>query len=258
MAIVDTHCHAALGWYEPVETMLFEMDRAGVDQAVLIQMRGQRNNDYVLECARRFPDRLAAVVWVDVGRPDVAEVLGQLAADGAHGVRLFPTDPLPAWLAAAEHHLPVSCLGTGAQFATDAFAEVIQAVPDIPVVIEHLGSALERADAVAMQTRRTVFALARFPNVYIKVPGLGEFCVRAMPVVEPFPFETPIPPYLEWAYDAFGPRRMMWGSDFPPVTNREGYANALRFPMAEFAARADSDRAEIFGGTAQRVFRLPA
>jgi L-fuconolactonase len=257
MAIVDTHCHAALGWYEPVETLLFEMDRAGVDQAVLIQMRGQTNNDYVLECTRRYPERLAAVVWVDVQRPDVADVLGQLAADGAHGVRLFPTDPLPAWLAAAQHHLAVSCLGTGAQFATDAFAEVIQAVPDLPVVIEHLGSALERADEVNMQTRRTVFALARFSNVYIKVPGLGEFCVRAMPVVEPFPFETPIPPYLDWAYDAFGPRRMMWGSDFPPVTNREGYANALSFPMAEFAGRSEADRAHIFGGTAQRVFGLP-
>ena len=39
------------------------------------------------------------------------------------------------------------------------------------------------------EMRRKVFALSRFPNVYIKVHGLGEFCQRAMPVTEPFPFE---------------------------------------------------------------------
>src|SRR3712207_7013572 len=32
-----------------------------------------------------------------------------------------------------------------------------------------------------------VFGLSRYPNAYIKVPGLGEFATRAMPVREPFP-----------------------------------------------------------------------
>lgn len=67
-----------------------------------------------------------------------------------------------------------------------------------------------------------MFELARFPNVYIKVHGLGEFCKRRLPVTEPFPFETPIPPLLNMAYEAFGASRMMWGSDYPPVSAREG------------------------------------
>ena len=62
MRIVDTHCHAAPGWYEPVESLLFQMDRYGVEQAVLIQMRGQTNNDYQFECVQRYPDRLVSVV----------------------------------------------------------------------------------------------------------------------------------------------------------------------------------------------------
>ena len=33
------------------------------------------------------------------------------------------------------------------------------------------------------------------------------------------------------AVEAFGGDRLMWGSDFPPSANREGYRNALRFPM---------------------------
>jgi L-fuconolactonase len=79
-----------------------------------------------------------------------------------------------------------------------------------------------------------------------------------MPVAEPFPFETPIPPLLELAYVAFGPDRMMWGSDFPPVSGREGYANALRFTLDQLAARSEADRARIFGGTALAVFPIRA
>ena len=59
---------------------------------------------------------------------------------------------------------------------------------------------------------------------------------------------------LEEAYAAFGPRRMLWGSDFPPVSGREGYRNALRLPLEQFAARSAEDRELIFGGTALALF----
>jgi L-fuconolactonase len=75
-----------------------------------------------------------------------------------------------------------------------------------------------------------------------------------MPATEPSPFVQPIAPLLDWAFDAFGAGRMMWGSDYPPVSGREGYANALRGAMAQLAGRSASERAEIFGGTALRVF----
>ena len=77
---------------------------------------------------------------------------------------------------------------------------------------------------------------------------------RAMPVVAPFPFEVPIPPLFDAVYDAFGPNRIMWGSDFPPVSGREGYANALKLSLERFAGRSEADRAAIFGGTALSVF----
>jgi predicted TIM-barrel fold metal-dependent hydrolase len=47
---------------------------------------------------------------------------------------------------------------------------------------------------------------------------------------------------------------MMWGSDHPPVSSREGYRNALRMPMEQLAAKSEAERADIFGGTALRVF----
>jgi len=61
---------------------------------------------------------------------------------------------------------------------------------------------------------------------------------------------------LEQAYQAFGPRRLMWGSDYPPVSGREGYRNALHLTMEQFAGKSTADRDEIFGGTALRVFPI--
>ncbi|MGI8690592.1 MAG: amidohydrolase family protein [Thermomicrobiales bacterium] len=263
MIVVDSHCHVSLSWYEPVETLLFQMDRYGVSHAVLVQMRGQANNDYQFACMRRYPGRFAPVVVIDTDRPDAPETLHHLAEHGASGVRLRAMarspgdDPLAIWRAAGRLGLAVSCFGSSAEFASDDFAVLVRSLPEVTIVLEHLGSH-SRPDTTDSERalRQHVFALARFPNCFIKVTGLGEFCQRAMPVTEPFSFVQPIPPYLRQAYDAFGPRRMMWGSDYPPVSAREGYGNALRGPMEEFADRGEEDRAFIFGGTAHAVFPL--
>lgn len=261
MIVVDSHCHVSLSWYEPVETLLFQMDRHGVSHAVLVQMQGQTNNDYQFECMRRYPGRFAPVVVVDTERPDAPETLQRLAEQGASGVRLRAMtrapggDPLAIWHAAGSLGLAVSCFGSSADFASDGFAALVQSLPAVTIVLEHLGSH-SRPDTTDTERalRQHVFALARFPNCFIKVTGLGEFCQRALPVTEPFPFVQPIPPYLRQAYDAFGPHRMMWGSDYPPVSAREGYGNALHGPMAAFADRSEEECALIFGGTARTVF----
>lgn len=261
MVVVDTHCHASLDWYEPIETLLFEMDRNGVDQAVLVQINGQFDNEYQFECVQRYPGRFANVVLVDPARPDAPAQLERLAERGASGVRLRPTahspgtDPLAVWRAADRLGLVVSCGGNSAEFASDEFAATIAALPGLRIVIEHLGS-VNRADADDAQRalRRRVFGLARLPNTFIKVPGLGEFSERALPVPGGFPFVQPLPPFLEEAYAAFGPSRMMWGSDFPPVAAREGYGAALNLTRAQFANKAQSDIDQIFGQTALSVF----
>lgn len=261
MRIVDSHCHAALGWYEPVEVLLHQMDRHGVEQAALIQIRGQSDNSYQMACVRRYPDRLRSVVIVNTDRPDAPAELERLVGEGATGVRLQPSvrspgdDPLAIWRKAAELGITVSCGGSREEFADDRFAEVFEACPSLPIVIEHLGSLKwSDLDPSGAARRPKMFDLARFPNAYVKIHGLGEFAQRAMPVREPFPFVEPIPPLLELAYAAFGPDRMMWGSDYPPVSGREGYGNALRFTLERFVDRPEAERAAIFGGVAARLF----
>ena len=65
MPIVDSHCHVSRTWYEPVEVLLFQMERNGVDHAALIQMQGQFDNRYQQECVKRYPGKFASVVVVD-------------------------------------------------------------------------------------------------------------------------------------------------------------------------------------------------
>jgi L-fuconolactonase len=266
MAYIDTHCHVSPIWYEPVELLLAQMERNEVAGAVLIQMQGQFDNSYQFDCVQRFPGRFAPVVALDTDAPDAPQTLERLASEGASGVRLFPTtrsagdDPLLLWRTAARLGLPVSCAGSAATFSDPAFAELIAALPELPIVLEHLGSLARPDDDAATATARLqVFELARFANVSIKIPGLGEFARRATPVDNDFSFVRPIPDYLARAYAAFGPARMMWGSDYPPVSGREGYTNALRLPMAELAripGCGDAERDQIFGGTAQSIFPL--
>lgn len=261
MPVVDSHCHVSPVWYEPVETLLHQMDRNGVDQAVLIQMMGQYDNRYQVDCVRRYPGRFAPVVLVDVQQPAAADELSRLADDGASGVRLTANtrspgaDPLAIWRAAERLRLPVSCAGAAADFASEGFAALLEALPQLAVVIEHLGSLGQpRGNPVAPETAARVMALARFANVTMKITGLGEFSRRAMPVQQPSPFEQPVPDLLQRAIAAFGPERLMWGSDYPPVSAREGYANALRWPREQLAHLGPPACDAVFGGTALRVF----
>lgn len=263
---VDAQCHVSTVWYEPVQSLLEQMARAGVAQAVLIQMLGQFDNGYQQGCLERHPGRFASVVLVDPSDAGATKSLRRLAEQGASGVRLRPTarspgpDPLAIWRCADEHRLAVSCVGNSAAFSSREFLELLHDLPNLTVVLEHLGGTSQPDMDASMQAQRLrVMELARFPNLYLKVPGLGELAVRkSPPPSEGCPFELDSAPVLQEAIKAFGPRRLMWGSDFPPVCSREGYGNALAWCRSALAHVPAADLEEIFAGTARRVFKLPA
>jgi L-fuconolactonase len=264
MVIVDAHCHVSESWYEPVESLLAQMERNGVAHATLVQMQGQFNNAYQIECQRRYPGKFASVVLVDPTTPDAPAALARLADGGASGVRLSATtrspgnDPLLIWRAADRLGLAVSCAGAAADYVAPEFVELVESLPGLTIVLEHLGS-LNRPDRSERERadRQLVFALGRFPNLYMKITGLGEYCERASPVTEPNPFVQPEPDLLAQAVNAFGPHRLMWGSDYPPVSMREGYTNALKLPLERIRALptiSDAEVQQIFARTALAVF----
>jgi L-fuconolactonase len=261
LRIVDSHVHPSLAWFEPVESVLFHMDRYGVEQALLVQIYNQFNNDYLFECRRRYPDRFVSVtVVIDTDAPDAPEVLERLVEKGAAGLKLRVDarspgkDPLAIYRAAERLGIAVSVGGFQKMFLAEDFAELVQAVPKLPIVMEHLGADGGGRDPLDVAAFAKVFELARFPNLHVRFHGLAEFAPRATPVTEPFPFKLPVPPLLEMAYNAFGPDRMMWGSDYPPVSIREGYGNSLHLPARELASKSEADKALMFGAVAVKVF----
>ena len=116
MTIVDTHCHTGIHKYEPVEALLFHMERAQVDKAILIQHAGETDNSYHVECLARHPDRFASAMVVEP--EDDGSKIRAWAAQGIVGIRLSATsraqgsDPLAQWRTAAELDLVVSAPAT--------------------------------------------------------------------------------------------------------------------------------------------------
>jgi L-fuconolactonase len=265
--IVDTHCHTSPYWFEPVEVLLAEMDRNGVDKAVLTQFFGVFDNSYMVECMRRYPGKFSVIALVDTSQADAADQLAELKNQGVESLRLNVNmrspgpDPLAIWRKAAELGVSVSAMATLEEFASTDFENVVKELPDLTIIIEHLlgvGAYFGpgRADpTVPYDTYNRALELAQYPNTYVKVPGIGEFCPRPMPFRQPHPFED-VPPLIEMALDAFGANRLMWGSDFPPSAAREGYSNALNFPRQKLADRSEQDLDLIFGGTAAALWRF--
>tara|TARA_B100000809_G_C14764442_1_gene397042 strand:- start:116 stop:487 length:372 start_codon:yes stop_codon:yes gene_type:complete len=120
------------------------------------------------------------------------------------------------------------------------------------VVLEHLAGSKGDEEPPFPLFRRAM-ELAQIPNTYVKVPGLGEITPRPQVLGREFRPEKALP-LIEIALDAFGPQRMMWGSDYPPVSNREGYRNALQ-GIKDYLALVDGeDREWVLGKTALGVF----
>ena len=253
--IVDSHTHAGTSWFEPVETLIHQMDANGVQKAVLIQHGGMYDNAYLLDCAARHNGRFSVVGMVDEASPSAPDDLAGWAERGVTGVRLTPSSPLSLWKAASEIGLAVSCRQDVGAFASGQFAELVAGLPEpVPVVVEHFAGATADMEEPYEEFGQAL-EIAQLPNVYIKLGGLGEISHRPPTLVSDFRFDHR-PPFVEMILEAFGPKRTMWGSDYPPVGNREGYRNALRAIMDDPLLSDPQDRNWVMGRTASGVFRF--
>ena len=275
MLIIDTHCHTGLHKYEPVESLLSHMTRANVDHAVFIQYMGNTDNGYMVECMNAHPGRFAAAMLVEPN--DDGSQIRAWAARGIVGIRLPANarttgpDPLIHWRTADELGLVVSAPSNPQSLLSTEFAEVLAHFPDLSIVIEHLAGAKQTMTPPYPEFTQ-VLALAQHPNLTIKLPGFGEFCdltnlfhanmLETQDVLEAALRDRSaalfdqIPPFADMTLEAFGPERMMWGSDYPPASTREGYDNALRVPLAWASTLSADEQAAIFGQTAQRVWQF--
>lgn len=257
--IYDTHVHCSLVYFQPIESLIAEMDRAGVVHGSLTQFFGQYDNEYQFQVQQRFPGRFGNIVHVDGTKPESVQQLKSYAERGACGVRLDPgvrtagSDPYAVWKGAAAAGLSISVFGGSVKsLLTEEFAKIVDMLPQTPFVLEH--QAGDYNNFAPTDDVKAAFALSRYPNTYIMIGGLGEFSRRANPVTRPLPFVQPIPPVIDLAYDAFGAKRMMWGSDFPASAPREGYYHSLQWTMDYLSTKSITDREWIFGRTGRTVF----
>jgi L-fuconolactonase len=252
MIIVDTHCHIGLHKYEPVESLMYHMNNTGVDKAVFIQYAGNSDNQYMIDSMIAYPKLFQAAMIVPP--TDDGTYMRQWAEKGIVGIRLpiasqaEGPDSLIQWRTAAELGLIVSAPSNPKSLLSDHFVSVLKACPNLSIVIEHLGG-IGFDQTAPYETFKQILKLAQYPNLTIKMPGFGEFC-RV-----PLPFD-PIPPLVDMTLEAFGPQRVMWGSDYPPVSSREGYENSLRVPINYLSKLTEDERAWIFGKTALRVWQF--
>ncbi len=132
MTIVDTHCHIGLSKYEPVESLLFHMQRSGVSKAVLIQYMGNTDNTYLLEAMSNHPGRFSAAMIV--ANDDDGKMMRKWSESGIPGIRLplkaRGADPLAQWRTASElGHYPTRELSESHDQATRLRRDLRTAAP---------------------------------------------------------------------------------------------------------------------------------
>lgn len=278
--IVDSHCHAWTTWpYDTsvpdpqhrgtIERLLFEMDKEGVDRAVLICARidhNPANNQYIFEASRRWPDRIVQFPDIDSGwspeyhTPGAVDRL-QAAIDrwAIAGFTHYVNEANDGWLTsdggmaffarAAEADL-VASIACGEAWLAD-LRVVARAFPTLPILIHHQGMARasDGPDSVAL---REVLACANEPNILVKASGF--YYGSTHKAEYPYPEQRAI---FRGIAEAFGPRRLAWGSDYPvspwvACTFRQAL-DVVRVHCADFLS--ESDLAWVMGDTMETLLR---
>ena len=199
------------------DMVLQEMAAAGVERVVIVppSWEGDRN-DLALEAARLHPNRFAVMGRFAVEKPESrSAIVGWRAQPGMLGLRFtFHTDLQRPWLtdgtadwlwpAAEKAGLPVMVFVPG---SVPAIGRIAERYPGLRLVIDHLALWGDRKDAAAFVDLPLVLRLARHPNVAVKASALP--CYSS----EPYPYRS-LHPFIRQVYDAFGPQRMFWGTDW--------------------------------------------
>ena len=121
--------------------------------------------------------------------------------------------------------------------------------PDQPFVLDHMAKPLIAGGVLEPWASR-MMELGERENVWCKLSGMvTEANWKAW---------TPetLKPYLDVAVEAFGPERLMAGSDWPVCLVASGYAHWFEMLRTYFAGFSEAERAAVFGGTAVEVYGL--
>ena len=209
-----------------IEEALREMDTAGVHGAIVHPPSWDTGSHALaLEAVRRYPNRFAILGRIAPGDPDRLEQLSTWTAQpGVCGLRYTFLKPIEKnwledgkldwlWPAAEELGIPIALLADGYLSHVERIAETH---PGLKLIVDHFGVRRGNLDEAAFASLPSVLALSRFPNVAVKATGGPQY------VSDEYPFAS-LQDRYHAIYDAFGPKRMFWGTDITrmPCTWRE-------------------------------------
>lgn len=253
------HRHEALAQDFAREDLAIELTRAGVDRTVLIQSVDEpAENDRLLQYART-PYVGAVVGWLPLSDPKAARAeIDRLGGLGKFsGLRcLVGRDPMDWLVESVELFQELAAAGVGWDVVpvtaaqTKAVLALADAVPDLRIVIDHLGR--PPVDSGGWEPwAGLVGELAGCPRVAMKV-SLG---IDLLTELEEWP---DLQRYLEWVVECFGARRLMVASNWPVVLLRASYGEAwghLRAALEDVLGDGD-ELAAVLGGTAADYYRI--
>lgn len=232
----------------------------GVVGSVAVQARQSLDESrWLLSLAERDPFIHGVVGWVDLRSERVAEDLVALARHEkfvgvrhvvqdepdprfvlgdafVHGVRMLHQFGLTYDLLLYSHQLP-------------AAIELVGLVPEQPFVLDHLAKPPQKVGELAAW-RRDIETLARHDNVCCKLSGL--VTEAAWRQWKPADFT----PFLDVALAAFGPHRLMFGSDWPVCLLSAEYAEVVGIIDDFISTLTPAEQSLIWADTACRVYRI--
>jgi L-fuconolactonase len=265
--LIDSHVHVwqhdpafpfAPGAHPPaedasVETLLDLMQANHVARTVLIQVIHYRwDNSYLASVLKRYPRQFHGVCRVNPEDPAAPDQLTQLTQQGFHGVRLSPSANAegdwirgtlmpPLWRRCAELRIQMTILTPVTRLPD--LVPLIEQNPTLTVVIDHMADCpLDRPDQLQM-----LLALARYPKVFVKISHMWSLSRQ------PFPYRNAAA-QVKRLYDTFGPKRLMWGTDWPISLKQLPYNKAVALFRDHLDFLPSNDREQILSKTVQQVW----
>ena len=233
---------------------------AGVDRTIFVQAQHDiEEARWVLGLAERHEFLAGVVGWVDLASEACEDQLAELRSHPLFvGVRHITHDePDDDWVVRDDvlrglrvlerHGVPFDLLFRPRHLRH--VPTLAHALPELPMVIDHLAKPLIKEGRMD-GWRDDLEAAAAFPNVSCKLSGMVTEADWKAWAPDDFA------PFVQVALEAFGPERLMFGSDWPVSTlcaSYERVVSALREALGPISA---DERGQIFGGTAARFYGL--
>jgi L-fuconolactonase len=237
-----------------------ETAAAGVAGVVSVQARQTlEETRWLLELAREHDFIRGVVGWAPLAAEDIGPILSHLAADPKlralrhvlqdeaddhymlrddfnRGISLLKDHDLRYDILVFERHLPQTI-------------EFVDRHPRQVFVLDHIGKPKISSGETA-PWRHNIRELARRENVYCKVSG--------MVTEAEWTAWTPqhLRPYFDVVLDAFTPRRLMFGTDWPVCLLASGYQRWLETVQSWTASLTETERRQIAFDTAREAYGL--